>query len=146
MPRRARHRPGQGRPAGSPRLPGLRSGTGPQADAGLRADLDLALAATVRGGLSLRGHSLCHGVFGNADLLLLSEERGVRLAPEAGSAPGRAVDSLDRDGPVCGTPGEIETPSLMTGLAGIGYGLLRLASPGTVPSVLLFEPPKRVTA
>ncbi|MFF3665999.1 type 2 lanthipeptide synthetase LanM family protein [Microtetraspora malaysiensis] len=126
--------------------PGLRSGTGPQADAGLRADLDLALAATVRGGLSLRGHSLCHGVFGNADLLLLAEERGARLAPEAGSALARAVDSLDRDGPVCGTPGEIETPSLMTGLAGIGYGLLRLASPGTVPSVLLFEPPKRVTA
>ncbi|SEK75090.1 type 2 lanthipeptide synthetase LanM family protein [Nonomuraea pusilla] len=114
-------------------------------DPALRADLDLALAATVRGGLSLRGHSLCHGVFGNADLLLLAEERGARLAPQARSALLRAVDSLDRDGPVCGTPGEIETPSLMTGLAGIGYGLLRLASPETVPSVLLFEPPKRVT-
>ncbi|MEV5592150.1 lanthionine synthetase LanC family protein, partial [Nonomuraea pusilla] len=115
-------------------------------DPALRADLDLALAATVRGGLSPRVHSLCHGFFGNADLFLLAEERGARLASQARSALARAVDSLDRDGPVCGTPGEIETPSLMTGLAGIGYGLLRLASPGTVPSVLLLEPPKRVTA
>jgi class II lanthipeptide synthase len=33
-------------------------------------------------------------------------------------------------------------PGLLTGLAGIGFGLLRLASPATVPSVLLFEPPR----
>ena len=29
----------------------------------------------------------------------------------------------------------------MAGLAGIGYGLLRLAAPERVPSVLLLEPP-----
>jgi lantibiotic modifying enzyme len=33
---------------------------------------------------------------------------------------------------------------LMTGLAGIGYGLLRLAAPEKVPSVLVLEPPKLV--
>ena len=30
----------------------------------------------------------------------------------------------------------VETPGLMTGLAGIGYGLLRLAAPERVPNVL----------
>jgi lantibiotic modifying enzyme len=30
----------------------------------------------------------------------------------------------------------------MTGLAGIGYGLLRLADPQSVPSVLTLEPPR----
>jgi class II lanthipeptide synthase len=30
----------------------------------------------------------------------------------------------------------------MTGLAGIGYGLLRLASPAQVPSVLMLEGPR----
>ena len=29
----------------------------------------------------------------------------------------------------------------MTGLAGIGYGLLRIAEPARVPSVLLLSPP-----
>lgn len=33
----------------------------------------------------------------------------------------------------------VESPGLLTGLAGIGYGLLRLAAPSAVPSVLLME-------
>ncbi len=36
----------------------------------------------------------------------------------------------------CATPLAVETPGLMTGLAGIGYQLLRLADPASVPSVL----------
>jgi hypothetical protein len=32
--------------------------------------------------------------------------------------------------------------AVMLGLAGIGYGLLRLAEPDRVPSVLLLEPPR----
>jgi Lanthionine synthetase C-like protein len=35
----------------------------------------------------------------------------------------------------------VESPGLMTGLAGIGYGLLRLAEPTRVPSVLVLTPP-----
>jgi lantibiotic modifying enzyme len=34
----------------------------------------------------------------------------------------------------------------MTGLAGIGYGLLRAAEPGRVPSVLVLAPPAVVAA
>jgi lantibiotic modifying enzyme len=36
---------------------------------------------------------------------------------------------------------EVESPGLMTGLAGIGYGLLRVAAPARVPSVLTLEGP-----
>jgi lantibiotic modifying enzyme len=41
---------------------------------------------------------------------------------------------------VCGVPGNVATPGLLTGQAGIGYGLLRLAAPHQVPSILLFQP------
>jgi lantibiotic modifying enzyme len=44
----------------------------------------------------------------------------------------------------CGSPTGVETPGLMTGIAGIGYTLLRHAHPRAVPSVLLLaasEPP-----
>ena len=41
----------------------------------------------------------------------------------------------------CGTPLGVETPGLMTGLAGIGYGLLRVAEPQRVPAVLVLAPP-----
>jgi hypothetical protein len=38
----------------------------------------------------------------------------------------------------------VESPGLMTGLAGIGYALLRLAEPHRVPSVLGLAPPPGV--
>ena len=53
-----------------------------------------------------------------------------------------ALASLERDGPLCGMPEGVESPSLMNGLAGIGLGLLRLAGPDEVPSVLTLEPPR----
>jgi lantibiotic modifying enzyme len=37
----------------------------------------------------------------------------------------------------------VPTPGLISGLAGIGYGLLRLAFATRVPSVLLLEPASR---
>jgi hypothetical protein len=49
-------------------------------------------------------------------------------------------------GPRCGTPNEIETPSLMTGLSGIGYGLLRLAAPDRLRPVQLLWPPSATSS
>ena len=54
-----------------------------------------------------------------------------------------ALESIRQNGPICGVPSGVETPGLMTGLAGIGYGLLRLAEPRRTPSVLALEPPPR---
>ena len=75
-------------------------------------------------------HSLCHGELGNLELLPLEEARA------------RAAAVLAAPEWRCATPFGIETPGLMTGLAGIGYGLLRLAEPERVPSVLRLEPPR----
>ena len=49
------------------------------------------------------------------------------------------VASGEKEGWLCGVPLAVETPSLMVGLAGMGYQLLRLAAPERVPSVLLLE-------
>jgi lantibiotic modifying enzyme len=49
--------------------------------------------------------------------------------------------SISQHGWVTGAPFGVETPGFMTGLAGIGYELLRLASPEQVPSVLSLAPP-----
>jgi hypothetical protein len=40
---------------------------------------------------------------------------------------------------VCGTPGGVYTPGLLNGLAGVGYGLLRLGFADRVPSALLLQ-------
>ncbi len=88
-------------------------------------------------------HCLCHGDLGNLDLLL---QAGARLADGELEAEARRIaagilTSIERHGPRCGVGGDGEPPGLMTGLAGVGYGLLRAAEPQHVPSVLLLETP-----
>jgi lantibiotic modifying enzyme len=51
------------------------------------------------------------------------------------------LESIARRGWLCANPLGVESPGLMTGLAGIGYELLRLAAPTRVPSVLALAPP-----
>lgn len=90
----------------------------------------------------LRDLSLCHGELGIADALT------VVTNPRCGDAAcgalrhraGLILDLISRQARYCGTPGGIPTPGLLSGLAGIGYGLLRLGFGGRVPSVLLLEP------
>ncbi|WP_163509956.1 type 2 lanthipeptide synthetase LanM family protein [Fodinicola acaciae] len=91
-----------------------------------------AAAASVRGSFG-RNFSLCHGDLGNLDLLLSMP--GADWRPAAAGV----LDGLDREGFLTGMPRGVATPSLMTGLAGIGYGLLRIAAPDVVPSVLRME-------
>ena len=95
-----------------------------------RAEIDAALETTLALGFG-ENHSLCHGDLGNVELLVLA---GARLAEprwgdEASRRASATLESLRRDGWICGVPSGVETPGLMTGLAGIGYGLLRLAAP-----------------
>jgi lantibiotic modifying enzyme len=85
-----------------------------------------------------RDFTLCHGEMGIAEALTVLAERGYRPAARVGSLrAGLVLGALDRYGPLCGTPGGVPTPGLLTGLAGIGYGLLRLAFADRVPPVLL---------
>lgn len=116
--------------------------------AGERPDVRAEIVAAVEGTLVRGfggGHSLCHGDLGNLELLTAAA-RAIEERSWTGKAAGFAgaiVADIETNGPRCGVPEGLETPGLMTGLAGIGYGLLRLAAPAEVPSVLLLEPPVR---
>ncbi|HEY4590506.1 MAG TPA: lanthionine synthetase LanC family protein, partial [Thermoanaerobaculia bacterium] len=88
-------------------------------------------------------HCLCHGDLGNLDFLLQAREAlGDPGLDAATDRQARAIlAGIARDGWLCGTRGSVESPGLMNGIAGIGYGLLRLADPARVPSVLALAPP-----
>ncbi|HEY0733850.1 MAG TPA: type 2 lanthipeptide synthetase LanM family protein [Herpetosiphonaceae bacterium] len=128
---------------GAPGIGLSRLGLLPQLeDADLRAEIEIALQTTCKHGFGLN-HSLCHGDLGNLELLL---QAGMLLDDPHWQAETRriaslVVESIDRHGWRSGIPLGVESPGLMTGLAGIGYGLLRLAAPEQVPSVLLLAPP-----
>jgi type 2 lantibiotic biosynthesis protein LanM len=87
--------------------------------------------------------SLCHGDLGNLELVReagrVLDDAG--LATETGRLAAGILTRIEEDGPRCGANVRTEVPGLMTGLAGIGYGLLRAAWPDRVPSVLLLETP-----
>jgi lantibiotic modifying enzyme len=111
-------------------------------DADIRTEIDIALMTTVAQGFG-RNHSLCHGDLGNLELLLQASEilgeSQWRYQVERLAAI--VLASIERDGWLCGIPLGVESPGLMTGLAGIGYGLLRLAAPTSVPTILGLAPP-----
>ena len=111
-------------------------------DLEIRAEIDVAIETTVIHGLG-GSHCLCHGDLGNLELLLqvgrtIDDARWETLIGEVVAA---ILHDIDSHGYSCGSPSGVETPGLMAGLAGIGYGLLRLAHPERVPSVLVLEPP-----
>ncbi|WP_133901946.1 type 2 lanthipeptide synthetase LanM [Actinophytocola oryzae] len=87
--------------------------------------------------------SLCHGELGVTDALVALHAAGHDAAAELDTRAELVAGAIDRHGTPCGTPGGVATPGLLNGLAGIGYGLLRLGFAERVPSVLLFEPTPR---
>jgi hypothetical protein len=85
--------------------------------------------------------SLCHGLFGNTDILSLGLARGFTRGCEALVAEA-AQSALEEFGDdmvpwPCGSAAG-ESPGLMVGIAGIGYAYLRLHVP-SVPTVLMLE-------
>ncbi|MGO9781820.1 MAG: lanthionine synthetase LanC family protein [Streptosporangiaceae bacterium] len=110
-----------------------------------RDEAILAVATTRRHVQAIAGsdagnYSLCHGLCGNAEVLLHAEsvlgagwEDSKKLAVRVAET---GIDGFARPGASwpCGTKGG-ETPSLMLGLAGIGLFYLRLNDPG-IPSIL----------
>ncbi|MBO4210358.1 type 2 lanthipeptide synthetase LanM family protein [Micromonospora echinofusca] len=88
--------------------------------------------------------SLCHGELGVLEALtaLAATGRHPAAAPAQRRHTGLVLAALQRPGPRCGTPDGVDSPGLLNGLAGIGYGLLRAAFPTEVPSVLLLESPR----
>ena len=105
-------------------------------------DVQRAISLTLTHGFGMN-HSLCHGDLGNLDLLVQANQQkhDPQLAQRTSQLGTMIVDSLCHVGYRCGTAFNAETPGLMTGLAGIGYGLLRLALPKDIPSVLTLASP-----
>ena len=105
-------------------------------------EIETALRTTMASGFGYN-HCLCHGDLGNLELLLEAAKvwPGSLWGKEADRLAAGILASITRDGWLCGNPLAVESPGLMTGLAGIGYGLLRCAEPARVPSVLSFAPP-----
>ncbi len=111
-------------------------------DEQLRAEIDTAVRTTLSKGFG-GNHSLCHGDLGNFDLLLQTSKLGNRAQWQDQKDRLSALiwAGIETRGWLCGVPQGVETPGLMNGLAGIGYGLLRLAAPERVPSILVMEAP-----
>ncbi|MGI9417108.1 MAG: lanthionine synthetase LanC family protein [Geminicoccaceae bacterium] len=85
-------------------------------------------------------YSLCHGQFGNAELLLdaasrLDEDQWLALPTAIASEAASRIEGGRQPWP-CGVLGAGETPGLMLGLAGIGHFYLRLHDADKAPSLL----------
>jgi lantibiotic modifying enzyme len=113
----------------------LRAGGPADLDAYLRHSIDRPVLADM---------SLCHGELGAVEPLLWLDERDYPAVEAVRRRrAGLVLAAVQQYGPQCGTPRAVPSPGLLTGLAGIGYGLLRLGFHGQVPSVLLQEPAPR---
>lgn len=117
-------------------------------DPELRRDLDAALtttqAALTQPVAQGQGYCLCHGAAGQADLLIEAAQRLdhaplLQVAEAVGQTGLSAYHANDLPWP-CGVPARGEAPNLMLGVSGIGYFYLRLASPETIPSILILGP------
>jgi len=110
--------------------------TGDFADPVTKSEIATACTSTI--GYGFGGNdSLCHGDLGNLDLLLLAGQQQV-----ARGITGQVLaERAKRGWWNCGVAGKVENPSLMVGIAGIGYQLMRLARPDAVPSVLALRAP-----
>jgi type 2 lantibiotic biosynthesis protein LanM len=111
----------------------------------VRQDLERALQATISHGPG-SNHSLCHGDLGNLDFLLQASEAtgSQELTQKVDELSNQIIASMKKYGWLCGVPLGVESPALMNGLAGICYGLLRLADSDRVPSVLTLSPASKL--
>jgi type 2 lantibiotic biosynthesis protein LanM len=105
-------------------------------------DLQRAIQATLSYGPGAN-HSLCHGDLGNLDFLLQASQAtgDQELVLKVDELTKQIIASMKKYGWLCGVPLSVESPALMNGLAGICYGLLRMAEPDRVPSILILDPP-----
>ncbi|MGW0432023.1 type 2 lanthipeptide synthetase LanM family protein [Micromonospora sp. NPDC003197] len=112
-------------------------------DPALRMELDTSIRTTIDRGFGY-GLSMCHGDFGSLELLLLAARQlaDPALAEVAQRHASGIMDAIDERGWLCGLPRNVEIAGFFSGIAGVGYGLLRAADPARFPSVTAQEPPR----
>lgn len=114
-------------------------------DPEMKAQAEAAIRATARGLASglpgQESYCLCHGVGGNAEALILASEilEDPRFLHQARQAGLRGIELYQRAGLnwICGVNGGGVNPSLLLGVAGIGYFYLRLYDPARFRTVLV---------
>ena len=115
-------------------------------DLELRKDAEAAIRTTMKtldpglyGGQT--NFSLCHGLAGNAELLIYAAEvlhrNDCTAAAQHLGLQGIQMYEKNRLPWPCGVLGGGESPNLLLGLAGIGYFFLRLHDAAAFPSVLI---------
>jgi type 2 lantibiotic biosynthesis protein LanM len=109
----------------------------------IRADIEVALYKTQQAAIQGPDH-LCCGNLGRAEILLTASQRLARpeLAHMAREKAALVVTKAEKRGSFVLNallPQRLYNPCFFQGLAGIGYGLLRLTYPDVLPSVLLWE-------
>ena len=114
----------------------------------LRRDVQRAASSTWQQGFGLT-HSLCHGDLGNLEFLFEAAAQGILPAAVESTVAlrllgGRILSSVRSQGCLLGTPGGTNPPGLLVGRAGVGWGLLRLAAPTQVVSILRLALPGSV--
>ena len=97
--------------------------------------------ARLAGAPPLADLTVCHGEFGLLEALAILADGGDEQARATlYRRAARLPDPVASGAAYSGTPGAVPTPGFLHGLAGVGYGLLRVAFPEKVPSVLTLEP------
>jgi class II lanthipeptide synthase len=111
----------------------------------IRREIDLALATTEAAAVDDIDH-VCCGTMGRVETLMVAADRYGRsdLRPRALQQTAQVLARANRRGgfalhPLL--PAAVPNPTFFQGTAGIGYTLLRLAAPGQLPSILLWERP-----
>lgn len=107
---------------------------------GLHAAISVTLATTPP-----LNHSLCHGLVGNLVLMNAVKAKTPDRRQDIDAFLIRGIAQLAAEvsstGFATAAPGHLPTPGLMTGLSGMGLGLLHLAYPERVPNILCLEGP-----
>jgi len=111
----------------------------------LKAAIDTTAKALSQSSIANMGNfSLCHGVAGNAELLIMAGQKLGRpdLTAIAERVGWDGYEHHMKKGLPwpCGNGNAGEAPNLMLGTAGIGYFYLRLFDPVAVPSILIITP------
>jgi type 2 lantibiotic biosynthesis protein LanM len=111
-------------------------------DGEARGEVEAAIEGTFAAPLRV-GQSLCHGEVGN--LMIAAHAARALQRPDWQATIAARLDRVLTDLRTRGLQGDFtyapSAPGLMTGIAGIAYGLLQLAHPDRVPQVLALAPP-----
>ncbi|MBO4205976.1 type 2 lanthipeptide synthetase LanM family protein [Micromonospora echinofusca] len=119
----------------------LLDGAGSTTDLWTATLIDRTVDAVLPSG-PLPNHSLCHGELGRLELLGAAAQRERAAATAHIRHASMMLSAIELSGARCGTPAGAPSPGLLNGMSGVGHGLLRLAFPDQIPSVLLLQPPE----